>query len=40
MLNSNNILLHFPPIGSATNVKETKKTLTSQSDVDAPTAPT
>jgi hypothetical protein len=40
MLNSNSILLHFPPINSTTNVKETKKALTGQSDVNAPTPPT
>jgi hypothetical protein len=40
MLNSKNILLHFPPIDLTTNVKETNKALTSQNDVHAPTPPT
>jgi hypothetical protein len=40
MLNSNNILLHFPPIDLTTNVKETKRALTGQSDVNAPIPPT
>ncbi len=40
MLNSNSILLHFPPIDSTTNVKESKKTLTGQSDVNALAPPT